>query len=243
MIRVETGAPAGGDWDDLSRSEPGRFPANTLAVRDDRLPRAAVESGRPSTVGRYENALLVSLPELFLWPGRPLELLVAEDGSTYRVEPGTPRARGALARASAGQVWPPADLSRTSSTPAVPAAGVHRRHGLRVADASRFDGFDGAQIEVHLAQAAPLLLGGLVTAQRPLTVADRRRFDLLGETLTDWPAGRFLPSLDAVRDRLDRAPPACWSSASRRWTRRCWPRARRSSPSASSCCWTAPATG
>ncbi|MEV0535995.1 hypothetical protein [Kitasatospora sp. NPDC050463] len=208
VLRIETGLPDPlPGWAGLATADAGRFPACELAVRDDRPPRAARHGGVPSAAGRYAGAVTVHLPEVFVWPGRPVDLLVAADGSTYRVEPpadpaaGGPPVRGRLARASDGQAWPSAGVTRPVTWPYRADGGVHRVRGLVVADRTRFTGLPGLVVEVHELAAVPQLAGALVTADTPMTDEHRARL-AVPPGLTDWPAFTFLPSRDAVADRI-----------------------------------------
>ncbi|MCG6495451.1 hypothetical protein [Kitasatospora sp. A2-31] len=205
VVRIETGRPEPlPGWAGLGTADAGRFPACELVVRDDRPPRAARHGGVPSVAGRYAGAVTVHLPEVFVWPGRPVDLLVAADGSTYRAEPpaaGGPPGRGRLARASDGQAWPSAGPARPVTWPYRPDGGVHRVRGLAVADRTRFTGLPGFVVEVHELAAVPQLAGALVTADTPVTEEHRARL-AVPAGLTDWPAFTFLPSRDAVADRI-----------------------------------------
>jgi len=200
VVRIETdparaGRPAGG---------PGRFPATVLLVRDDvTIPRAAVEApGVLSTRSAYRDALLVYLPDRFLTPGAPMELHVADDGSTYLADAIQP---ADLARESEGQLWPAADLMRPSVEPTDIGLRLHRRRGLIVPDRGRLSATP-LLLEAHLMSGAPQLLGAIVTDDLTL---DANAFQRFGDTFsalelpaaaTTWTAHTFIPSKAAVRD-------------------------------------------
>ncbi|GAA4936591.1 hypothetical protein ACFPM3_06555 [Streptomyces coeruleoprunus] len=204
VLRVETGRPDGlPGREALGTADAGRFPACEIAVRDDTPPRAARHDGIPATDGRFAGAVIAYLPEMFVWPGQPVDLLVTTDGSTYQVMPpdGRPPARGRLARASEGQAWPPAAAARPSTWPHLPDGGTHRVRGLLVTDRTRFAGRPGLVLEIHELAGVPRFAGALVTEDTPVSEAIRARLAVPpGQTV--WPAFSYLPSRDAAADRI-----------------------------------------
>ena len=197
VLRIETGPASAA----LKRpaAGAGRFPACVIAIRDDvTVPRAALDdANRPSLVSGYQDALYVYLPEAYLRPGNPLELQVADDGSTYylgRMD------REHLARSSEGQVWPAADMSRQSVVPAEIA--LHRRRGIKCLDQARFT--DPMIIQALIFTGAAQLLGAMVTADTPFNALppDLQRELEIPTGQATWNAFQFLPSDASVRDLL-----------------------------------------
>jgi hypothetical protein len=205
VIRIETGP--GDTATGRLPAGPGRFPATVIALRDRQaIPRAALdENKRPRPLSAYQDALLVYLPGAVVAPDAnpPLELLVADDGSTTTV----PGAVPARVRSSEGQVWPPADLTRPSPVPL--HLSLHRRTGLRVADPSRIA--DLALLEAYLFTGVPQLVGAVVTQNLPVTSFPADPGDALytgpepvrGDApLTELTAFAYYPSQAAVTDAL-----------------------------------------
>jgi hypothetical protein len=190
VIRIEVADPSMG-WPQLPAGREARFPETVLAVRDDVTFPRAVLGGVES---RYQDSVLVYLPAVLVAPDHPVELWVAADGATYWQSDMTTRAN--LARPSEGQIWPAADLSRPSLTPAPLAPGIHRRRGLAIADPSRFDPAKPVLVEVGImtASSEPQMEGGLLTvgAAAPPTR------DYPGES---WKAFEYHASTDAIGDR------------------------------------------
>jgi hypothetical protein len=208
-LRISSG---GGDagvpgWEAIPPAAPGRFPACDLALRDDGPPRAARHGGVPSAAGRYAGAVIAYLPAVFVAPGRPVDLLVGSDGSCFEAVPaaGTapagPPTRGRTVRATQGQAWPPAGALSPVSFPYLPGGGMHRVRGLAVPDPSRLAGVPPWMVQVHVVAGVPQLAGALVTADVPVTDALRAALAVPPGQHT-WPAFSFLPSREAVADRL-----------------------------------------
>jgi hypothetical protein len=158
-----------------------RFPEAVLAVR-------AARTGAP----HIADALYIYLPALFVQPGSPVTLLVADDGSTYHAS-GFDAA--SLARASEGQTQPPTAPTAGAAPLAEPM--ISRTAGaMAIADSSRLAGA-GLLIEADLFTGTFQPQGAIATIDQ--VPANYPQLKLSGPV---WPAGTFAPSLNAFSGNL-----------------------------------------
>ena len=123
-------------------SEPGVFPDTIIGIKRDTQNKAA-----DSLVSRFESALYVYLPEVFLALGEEIFLLIAEDGTTFytidKLRKGEPqiypksnpdpeivRKTQNIARRSLGQIFPARSMSSNSYMPANGFLKLNRDHGI-----------------------------------------------------------------------------------------------------------------
>jgi hypothetical protein len=218
IVRIQTGIsdPSLG-WGNLPTAGPGRFPATVLAIRDDHpYPRVARANGGPAisnAYGIYKDALLAYLPAAVVRPGSPIELVVADDGSTYWTAGSGAVTRGNLARIAEGQVWPAVDTTHPSAVPAMLDA-IHRRRGLVVPDPTALSA--GAPPADQLSQVpVPILIRVFLSGdlRGALATADVRSDDPVRATYPelDFPPGvwkrlTFIPSKSAMYPTAPEVP-------------------------------------
>ena len=198
VIRIQVADPSLG-WPQLSAGPTAYFPETVLAVRDD-VPFPRTVHGASDSA--YQDALLVYLPGALVTPESPVDLFVAADGATYSNQDMT--IRGNLARPSQGQLWPAADLSRPSVSPAPIVPQLHRKRGLAIADPGRFDPSTPIRIEAcvdtGVEGSVPQEEGGLITGQLPPG----------SQPPPVYPAGAWQPyeyhaSIQAITDQMPTA--------------------------------------
>src|SRR4029077_10701709 len=196
VIRIEVAQPSM-DWPELVAGRTARFPQNVLAIRNNVAVPQTVAGAAESA---YQDALLVYLPSVLVTPGHPVNLLVADDGATYSQPDMSVRTH--LSRASEGQLWPPANLSRPSLAPALIGPGLHRVGGLALPDPGRFDAKHPVRIEACIATGPDLNViqeeGGLATA----TVAANDLPLNVSPPLEPWQPFEFHASTNALTDNM-----------------------------------------
>jgi hypothetical protein len=186
VLTVQTGG-SGRGWlgpSPLPTSPAARFPGAVIAIRAARTGPVHAADG-----------LYVYLPAAFVRPADKLTYYVADDGSTYKAADLNAMS---LARASAGQVYPPRVLS-PSTTPADTFTTLTRTQGgLRFADPTRFGGA-GVLLQIDLFNGTFQNLGSVnsltqTVVMHDLSVTGQPFLSVLLKPLS----GEFVPPFEFV---------------------------------------------